>query len=103
VSGRTAHRLLSFTVRHLVDPVTGADMVVESMRQLGIDVEIPPGAPWIPELERRFKRKLPPLYRSLVLRFGFLACEIGEVELFGHHGVRGSRPGPFGGRTLGGS
>lgn len=57
------------------------------MRQLGIDVEALAEAPWVSELELRFKRELPPLYRSLVLGFGFLACEIGEVELFGNLGV----------------
>ena len=51
------------------------------MRQLGIEVEQLNDAPWVPELERRFKHKLPRLYRSLVLRYGFLACAVGEVEL----------------------
>jgi hypothetical protein len=61
------------------------------MRKLGIDVEALTEAPWISELERRFKRRLPPLYRSLVVGFGFLACEVGEVGLFGNLGVTDDR------------
>jgi hypothetical protein len=57
------------------------------MRKLGVDVEALTQAPWIAELERRFKHKLPPLYRSLVLHFGFLSFEVGEVELFGNLGA----------------
>ena len=70
-----------------MEPLTDLDRVVQRMRQLGIDVEALTEAPWVSELERRFKRQLPPLYRSLVLGFGFLACEVGDVELFGNLGV----------------
>jgi hypothetical protein len=62
------------------------DRVVERMRQLGIDLEVISEAPWIHDLEQRFRRQLPPLYRSLVLGFSFITCEIGEVELFGNTG-----------------
>jgi hypothetical protein len=67
--------------------VTELDQVRDRLRQLGIDLEILTEAPWVPELERRFRRSLPPLYRSVLLRFSFLACEIGEVELFGNVGI----------------
>jgi hypothetical protein len=63
------------------------ERVAQRMRLLGIDLEGLKQAPWIPELEKRFKRQLPPLYRSLVLRFGLLACEVGEVELFSRLGA----------------
>jgi hypothetical protein len=70
-----------------VEPLTAAGRVVEHMRELGIEVEVLTEAPWIPDLELRFKRQLPPLYRSLLQHFGFLACDVGEVELFGNLGV----------------
>jgi hypothetical protein len=55
-------RPLNFTVRHPLEPLTETARVVERMRQLGIIVESVTKAPWVPELERRFKRGLPPLY-----------------------------------------
>jgi hypothetical protein len=61
-------------------------LVVERMRQLGIDAEPLIQAPWIAHVEQRFQRQLPPLYRSLVLGFSFFACEFGNVELFGNTG-----------------
>jgi len=63
------------------------ERVIQRLRVLGVDLEALDKAPWIPEVEKRFKRELPPLYRSLVLRFGFLTCEVGEVELFSSLGV----------------
>jgi hypothetical protein len=80
-------RPLNFTVRHPLEPLTETARVVERMRQLGIIVESVTKAPWVPELERRFKRGLPPLYRSLMLQFRFSASEVGEVELFGNLGL----------------
>jgi hypothetical protein len=41
----------------------------------------------VPDLEQKFRRELPPLYRSLVLGFSFLKCELGPVELFGNTGT----------------
>ncbi len=80
-------RPLKLIVRRPVEPLTELARVVQRMRKLGIDVEALTEAPWISELERRFKRQLPPLYRSLVLGYGFIACEVGEVELFGNLGA----------------
>ena len=70
-----------------MDPVTDSVRVAERVRELGFGVWFPTQAPWLPELEQRFKRKLPPLYRSLLLHFRFVSCEVGGVELFGNRGL----------------
>jgi hypothetical protein len=79
-------RPLNFTVRHPVEPLTDRSRAVARLRQVGTVVEFVTDAAWVPELERRFKRGLPPLYRSLLLRFSFASREVGEVELFGNLG-----------------
>lgn len=75
----------------LVEPLTDRGRALERLRQLGTVVEFVTDAAWVPELERRFKRSLPPLYRSLLLRFCFASCEVGEVELFGNLGSTDER------------
>jgi hypothetical protein len=69
-----------------VEPLTDRSRAVARLRQLGTVVEFVTDAAWVPQLERRFKRGLPPLYRSLLLRFCFASREVGEVELFGNLG-----------------
>ena len=80
-------RPLKLTVRHALKPLSDTVRVVEQMRQLGTVIEYFTDASWVPELERRFKRRLPPLYRSVILRFCFSRREVGEVEIFGNLGV----------------
>jgi hypothetical protein len=69
-----------------VDAHIYTSRAVVRMRQLGFVVEHVTDASWVAELERRFRRSLPPLYRSLILRFTFGACDVGDVTLFGNLG-----------------
>lgn len=63
------------------------DAFVARMNALGSGRMQPiPAAPWMDELEPRLPRRLPPSFRSLVMRYAFDAFDIGPVHVFANTG-----------------
>jgi hypothetical protein len=60
------------------------DAVIARAGNDPVFVAAPTPPPWLAPFEQNLPFRLPPTYRSLLLRYRFPAFEVGSVELFGN-------------------
>jgi hypothetical protein len=60
--------------------------LVRRLTELGAEVAPVGDTPWVPLIEARLGRRLPPLFRALVTNYTFGPTIVGDVEMFSNRG-----------------